>query len=296
MGSGSSGSARSNTTAPTFINPLTGVLANLFGLQTALSPTTGGIVLGTPGQGGLTAIPTFGEQGDPFSGSLIEDRFVPGKKKKFGGIFTPISGSRTSGGKTIPGGESAPFSGRAFFPEDFLSLRDQLEAPENLLPGGFGQDIISQALSNLGIFQNTIIPGAQELAETGFRTSASDLISNDILPQLREENILLGGQGFESDFQANALRQALSAQVGLDEAAAGRRTQGLSLFQQLAGFPLDFGADLAEFEDIEQQREVGNRPGSQILNLLFAAAGLPSDFSTGTTSKESSSRVSVLTG
>ena len=78
---GASGSAAqskskgsSTTTAPTFINPVTGVLANLFGLPVGLSDRTGGLVLGAPGSknkaaGKISSIfGTGGRSGDnPFA-------------------------------------------------------------------------------------------------------------------------------------------------------------------------------------------------------------------------------------
>ena len=332
MGSGGSSSSKSSSapTAPSFINPVTGILANLFGAPVGLSSRTGGLVLGQPGTSSAAAgniSSLFGPGGARFSG---DSPFGFGSSGAFDGsaggplgFFNDagqffrggndiLSGAQT--GVRIPGlgltqgfgpgsGEGAggrggaPFnqlSGQAFFADDFLSVRDQLQNTAGLGQGfgpEFEQGLARQAVSD---FQNTVLPGAQELAETGFRTSASDVIRNDLLPQLREDSAFLGGSGFESDLNANIIRQSLSAQVGLDEAAAGRRAEGLGFLQ---GLPLDFGADIGAFEAGARDRELQGREGNQVLNLLFAAAGLPSDFTAGqqSTSKSKSLQVGILT-
>lgn len=150
--------------------------------------------------------------------------------------------------------------------------------------------------STLNVFDEIILPGAQELATTGFRTDIQPIIDQqqrrferETIPQLREQ--FAGQTGtFSSDF-LNAITNAgadlnteLGAlQVELDEAAASRRASGIPILSQLQtgrlGLPISVGNDLFQAGQAFRQVDESLRPGARQLNLLqlLGQQGSPSN-------------------
>lgn len=203
---------------------------------------------------------------------------VPTRMSKRGGGFV-VAGAPGSGKGSFD------FANQLFSPESFDMLGDQL-AP---VQGGdqFAPAALQGFDQALGLFDENIFPALQELTSTGFRTSAEPIaqqqlerFQQEVVPGLAEQFSFLGGGGsvLSSDFGAAAAREGGNIlsdigalQVGLDEAAAGRRQAGLGeaalLGTQRAALPLDFG-------EAFRQEELAGRPGGQLLSFLDQLAGI----------------------
>ena len=258
QGSSSSGSQLSYPLPPVYTSPAGSLVNNLFGVPTRYDPTRGGFTIsGAPGGGG------GGGQGD-FWNNLM------------GG----------SGGFN--------FANPIFTPDSFAVLRDQLD------PVG-DSPFLSQALggldSALGLYDETLLPGVRDLANTGFRTDVSPIaeqmlrqFQGELIPGLAEKFSFLGGGGqtLSSDFGAAAARAGGdlfsdigALQVGADEAAAGRRVGGLELGgllgQERAALPLEVGAGAIGIENMWQNFILSQRPGGQLISFIERLLGVERD-------------------
>ena len=192
-----------------------------------------------------------------------------------------------------PGGDDeAGFANQIFGPDMFDSLGDQLDPVDNSL-------FADMATQNLGItndlFQNTLLPGAEELASTGFRTDLAPitaqslrLFNEEIIPGLANQFGMLGGGGqnqLSSDFGAAAAREGAgiatdlgALNVQLSESAADRRTQGLGLAGELgqmsAAFPSALGSDILALNEQNFDFSLLQREGGQLMNLFNNLMGV----------------------
>jgi len=145
-----------------------------------------------------------------------------------------------------------------------------------------------------GLFNNTIIPGATQLAQTGFPTSIAPVQQAALRQFYRQDvpalaNQFAGQTGtFSTDFlnqlgqTAGDIETNLGAlQTQLDEAAAGRRVQGLGLLPGLAtasaGLGPAIGQDLFSTENQINQAQQALMPGYRGLQsfLQLSGAGTP---------------------
>ena len=288
---GGSSSSQQEPARPVAFNPLTGVLLNLFGVPTRLSPGRGGIVVGNPMRGD-PAIGFGGTVGgggrNPFSfGGGGGTPFTPAQRNlgsAFGGSQAGgSSGKSASQPLTQPPPDQGQFANQVFFPEDFGPLRDQLDPALSLLdPETFGSERLAGASQ---IFDESVTPGLRELAETGFRTDISPIVAaeqnrllRETVPSIRELAAANTG-AFSTDFQRNLLGAGSdlgfnlgALQAELDEAAAGRRVGGLQL---ASGLPLEFASDVLGFQEEARASEFSGRPGTQVTTLLNTLAGVP---------------------
>jgi hypothetical protein len=200
-------------------------------------------------------------------------------KNKFNpqGDAFAISGDVGSEGKT----NIAP---QIFEPEDFLALKDQLDpVPESI----FEQLGRSNLLGSQALFED-LVPTVRDISSTGLRTDIAPIVereqnrfSQEIIPELANQFGFLGGGGsvLSSDFGAAAAREASNLgfnlggiQAELDEAAAGRRLQGVQLQEELAttaaSFPVALGRDILSLSEANFDQTLLQRPGGQLLNFF----------------------------
>lgn len=186
------------------------------------------------------------------------------------------------GGRGTPPPGQGQFANQVFGPEDFDVLRDQLDPLINLLGPAFAGGRLTDATQ---LFDESVIPGLRELAETGFRTDIAPIVAaeqnrlqSETVPSIRELAAANTGP-FSTDFQRNLLGAGSSLgfnlgalQAELDEASAGRRAGGLSLASEL---PLSFASDVLGFQEEARASEFAGRPGTQAANLLQSLTGIP---------------------
>lgn len=203
----------------------------------------------------------------------------------------------------------ATFVNKLFGPETFQPLQNLFNPIDtNIISGtplvkAFGNQALGNAGSALDMFSNTLMPGAQELATTGFRTSidpyiaqAKQRFTQDFLPQAAAQFGSLGLDPGDSDFGAAIAREAaristdLGAQdVALQEAANARRMQGIPLAGELAQgsalLPINLGQDILGYESAAQQGQFASSPAGQLLNQLMLIAGVPTQGQTTSSSR-----------
>lgn len=187
-------------------------------------------------------------------------------------------------------------AGGLFGQEQLDAIRGLLTPlPMTELERGLPTQMAQQALGNLGGFEQffgaNILPGLEELTQTGFRTDIDPIrqlaqrrFERETIPGLREQ--FAGQTGtFSTDF-LNSIAQSgadIHTQLGalqteLDEAASSRRATGLPLAQQLllsrAAAPLTIGSDITRLLAGGRAAEESNTPGARALSLFSQLAGM----------------------
>jgi hypothetical protein len=161
--------------------------------------------------------------------------------------------------------------------------KTKLKGPiPSLTEGGFGESY--QALRG-------IIPIAQDLAQTGFKTDiqpaidlAKLLFTQDFLPEAANYFSGITGLG-SSDFGAAVAREAqrsatelAALDIQLSEAAAGRRVQGIPLLASAAVAPTSFGlnvaSDIGNLGEAYRLRRESTRPGARLFGALQTLTNL----------------------
>lgn len=154
----------------------------------------------------------------------------------------------------------------------------------------FGEDVNKTYQGTANFFDQQIMPNAQELVNTGFRTDIDPIrqamlreFNMNTVPDLREQ--FLGQTGsFSSDF-LGSIGQAggdmyteLGAiQAELDEAAASRRAAGLPVASQLAlarqDLPIAVANSTLDFGGRSRLAQEALRPGGRVLDVLGILGG-----------------------
>jgi hypothetical protein len=215
----------------------------------------------------------------------------------FGELFGQNFGFDPSrAGFVLAGDDPADYvdktANQIFNADSFNVLTDQLDPVAN---SPFGDLATQNMLSMNDLFQNELIPGATEMANTGFRTDLDPIIKqqmaqfqNQMVPELANQFGFLGGGGqnrLSSDFGAATANAAGgiatnlgSLQVDADEAAAGRRAEGIGLAGELsqlsAAFPAALGSDILSLNEQNFDQTLLGRPGGQLMNLLNNLMGV----------------------
>lgn len=205
------------------------------------------------------------------------------------------------------------FTGQVFSPGGgtFDALRDLTQPIDTRIISGtnlvdaFGNEGLRGAGNAINLFNNTLLPGATELAQTGFRTNIDPFVAqaqqrfrDDFLPTAASQFGSLGLDPGDSDFGAAIARESgrISTElgaldVGLAENAANRRAQGIPLGAELAQgaalLPLNLGRDLFGFEQAAQQAERASSPGGQLMDFINMISGVNTQ---GQTTGSSNSR------
>lgn len=289
------GAALSKPKTPTVsagFNPIQGVLSNLFGVPLI------------PGKHGLIA-PRSKKTGNAISegisriyaqGGSVDDVIAAIRSGSFG----------SADNLDISPGFGFQFANPIFSPNDFdilgelknaLPLNDPQRAARDLAETGrLGVGSVARANdinSTLDFFRGPLTGYANELARTGFRTSAEPVAAqarnnfrNQILPDIASR---YGGytNALSSDFAGDAQRigsdlefDIRALQTQLDEAANARRVGGIPLAQNLgvttAGLPFALAQTLQSLGSSFYQEDSARRPGQQMLSLLQALGGLAS--------------------
>jgi hypothetical protein len=184
-----------------------------------------------------------------------------------------------------------------FGPNAMNEISNYLNNPLPLNAAQMNPDTVSQAvLGQLGNTQNffdqTLLPNATNLVNTGFRTSIAPITQaanynflNQQLPQIREQ--FGGGNGLfgNSDFM-NSITRGLTGmdtnlgalQAQYDEAANQRRAAGLPVASELGlarqQLPMTTYNDLFNYGSLYNQALNATRPGAQLWGAYGQAAGL----------------------
>lgn len=155
----------------------------------------------------------------------------------------------------------------------------------------FGEDVGDQYRKTAGLFDDIIMPGAQELVTTGFRTDIDPIrqamlreYEQSTVPDIREQ--FLGQSGsFSTDFLGSVNRAGSdlytnlgAIQAELDEAAAQRRATGLPLASQLAlarqDLPMAVANATTDFGGRTRLAQEALRPGGRTLDVLGLLTGM----------------------
>lgn len=209
---------------------------------------------------------------------------------------------RPDGEQPVGGG----FSGQIFSPEMFGSLLDQLQPVDQSIFSQMATENLQGANnlfgSTIDLFQNQLLPSAQNIANTGLPTNldpiiaqSMNLFNQEIVPELANQFGFLGGGGqniLSGDFGAALAREGgniatdLGAlQVDLDEASAGRQLEGLNLAGQFgqilpelgqlsAAFPAALGSDILALDEQNFDLSLLQTEGGQLMNLLNNLVGI----------------------
>lgn len=281
---GSGGSSSSEPRDPTFLNPVGGVLANLFGVGTTTSSE--GIALAPGGQAPTSFFLRNDETGvlQPFNPPQQQGGEVPSGIAGLGkeaGPTDPSSFSVPEGFTVVPGGSqfTGDFASQVFGPGSFEPIADLLtmENPFAGVAGALG------AQGSIESLTSGLLGTLNEGLETGFRTDIDPIreaalrdFQQEIIPGISEQFATQTGS-FSSDFLgaqtragADLFSELGALQTQLDEAAAGRRTDLTALAPgvlqapaEIAGGLLNLGAQL----NLET-------PGGRALNLAQILGGL----------------------
>jgi hypothetical protein len=250
-------SQKSEPSEPIFSSPLGPAFNNLFGIPMRYDPKRGGFEVG--GQPGTNL-------SDP---NNFEWR------------------GRKEASQEWDQGTGRDFAPQIFGPETFGVLADQLAPTGGAGMTGYAAQAQQGLDQMINLFDQSILPGLEELVGTGFRTDATPIaeqmlrqFQQETIPGLAEQYSFLGGGGstLSSDFGAAASRAGgdIFSNIGglqtqLDEAASGRRMEGMELASILGServaAPLEAaGAIRAE--------ELAARPGGQLLSFLEQLMGI----------------------
>ena len=178
--------------------------------------------------------------------------------------------------------------------ENFQLLQDFLTPPAQP-PSELelaGTQLFKDAIPGLeGLFSNleALGPVVQDLVDTGFRTDAQPIIDQELRRFERETvpgvaqrfGSALSGSGFQNDIAQAAADLGIdlgALQVGLDEAAAGRRITGLqaapSIFAAPTAARFDIGGQLEAAGGRERAREIAQIPGATLAQSLGFLTGI----------------------